>query len=304
MTQSERVRHETRIEGVIDADEVIVGRGAVVEAGVLITGKHGRARKVVLGDYCFIGAGTKVLCPEFRLGHYSKWHAGGFGHGEQPLQIGRNCWIGGGVVLDSMGGLDIDDNVGIGSGSQLWTHIQFGDVVEGCRFQSTTYMHVGKDAWLVGHCLVSPVRVGERAMALLGSVVTRDMAPNHIYGGAPAVDLTAKLGTQFEARTDGAKRNRLWGLIAQFERDHPEFDGKLVVWAQPIQDGSFDYLPDDVTLFNTTTRSYRRTYSDAEVAFLKQYTPLVKFTADGEPTFIERQQDDIETLRAAFGEAR
>ena len=34
-------------------------------------------------------------------------------------------------------------------------------------------------------------------MAMVGSVITRDMAPNHVYGGAPAVDLTAKVGPQF-----------------------------------------------------------------------------------------------------------
>ena len=107
------------IAGRIDADEVRIGRGVVVEDGVLIAGKGGRARLVELGDFTYIGRDTRVLVPEFRVGDYTKIHAGTFAHGSEPLRIGRNGWIGGNVVLDSMGGLDIADGVGIGAQSQL-----------------------------------------------------------------------------------------------------------------------------------------------------------------------------------------
>ncbi len=128
------VPRESRILGTIDAEEIVIGQGVLVEEGALITGKNGRAARVVLGDHCCVGRGTRILVPEFCLGDYSKLHAHCFAHGMKPLRIGRNCWIGGGTVLDSMGGLTIDDNVGIGSQSQIWTHIRFGDIVEGCRF--------------------------------------------------------------------------------------------------------------------------------------------------------------------------
>lgn len=116
-----------------------------------------------------------------------------------PARIGRNCWFGGNVILDSMGGLDIDDNVGIGAHSQVWTHMQFGDLVEGCRFYSNRYMYIGKDVWLVGHCILSPVEVGERSMALVGSVITKNMLPNHIYAGVPAQDVTEKWETNLRS---------------------------------------------------------------------------------------------------------
>lgn len=277
------------ILGRIDADYVDIGRGVVIEADVVITGKHGRAEKVILGDYCYIGRGARIMAPEFRLGHYSKLHAGTFGHGEKALQIGRNCWIGGDCVLDSMGGLDIDDNVGIGAHSQLWTHIQFGDIVEGCRFYGQTYMHVQKDAWFVGHCIVSPVQVGARSMALAGSVVTKDMQPNHVYAGVPAKDVTNKLGPQFEERNVGKKALALLDLIDAFEREHPEYNGQLLVaGTRELYDYSVSGTP-HVTIFDVSRRVYHRTYSPAEVAFLKRYTPLVKFTAAGEPSFIQLQ---------------
>lgn len=271
---------DARIEGRIEAEELIVGRGAVVEADVLITGKGGPARRVVLGDRCFIGRGTRILVPDFRIGDYSKLHAGSFLHGDEPLSIGRNCWIGGNVVLDSMGGLDVDDNVGIGAHSQLWTHVQFGDIVEGSRFYSRRYMHVEPDAWFVGHCLVSPVRVGRRAMALLGSVVTRDMEPNHVYAGVPASDITDRVGPQFEEREVERKASVLRDLIERWARREPELARRLVVVTDSRR------RPADATWFDVSTRTYNKRHAPEEVAFLQAHVPLVKFLPEGEPGFI------------------
>ena len=275
---------EPKIVGVIDADEVQVGKGVVVEEGVLITGKNGPAHRVILGDFCYIGRQSRIIVPEFRLGHYSKLHAFLFAHGEKALQIGRNCWIGGNAVLDSLGGLDIEDNVGFGAHSQVWTHIQFGDIVEGSRFYSRKYMYVAKDAWFVGHCVVSPVRVGERSMAMLGSVITSDMLPNHVYAGVPARDVTNKLGLQFEKRTVDQKAAKLQELIDAFCQIHPEYRGQLLVIRTPEEKRA------GICCFDVSRRTYTRTYSPAEVAFLKAHVPLVKFTAEGEPPFVVPQQ--------------
>lgn len=275
------------IGAMIDAEEVEIGAGVVFERGVQI-----RAKRVRIGDHVYIGEGVKVFTPEFCIGHYSKLHEHSIGHGEKPLQIGRNCWIGRDVVLDSTGGLDIDDNVGIGHGSHVYTHIAFGDVVQGCRWNSAKYMHIGRDAWFVGHCLVSPVKVGERAMAMLGSTITRDMEPNHVYGGVPAKDLTDKLGPQFEERNIYRKLEKMYELIRAFERDYPKFAGMIVLEAVAY--------PDDIaggaTLFNVHSRTYTRRNTEAEIAFLKAHMPkLIKFVPDDEPRFFELQktlQDD------------
>lgn len=269
---------------VIDAEEIVMGRGVVIEKGVVIRGKHGRMKRLVLGDFCYIGENVKILCPEFRLGDYSKLNAYSFCHGEEDLQIGRNCWIGGNVVLDSMGGLCLDDGVGIGAHSQLWTHIQFGDIVEGSRFYSRDYMQIGRDAWFVGCCHVSPVKVAPKSMALLGSVVTKDMEENRIYGGSPAKDLTEKMGGgQFRAHSVEEKRGILCRMIAAFEEENPQFRGMLRV----VVDSSEVWgMPADCTIFDVSARTYTQTYSAAEVAFLKANTPLIKFVPMGKPPFV------------------
>jgi len=276
--------YEPVIKGQIDADDVLIGKGVVVEEGVLITGGANRARRVRLGDFCFIGRHTRILVPDFCLGDYSKIHAYSFAHGEKPMQIGRNCWIGGNVILDSNGGLDIDDNVGIGAHSQVWTHMQFGDIVEGSRFYSRKYMHIEGDAWFVGHCIVSSVRVGRKSMALVGSVVTRDMLPNHVYAGVPAIDVTEKLGFQFEARTREQKASKLQALINRFVTENPKYEGQLAVIRSP------EDRREGVCCFDVSRRTYTRTYSEAEVAFLKAHVPLIKFTPEGEPPFVTPQR--------------
>jgi acetyltransferase-like isoleucine patch superfamily enzyme len=280
-----QTNYEPRIEGLIEADEIEIGKGVWVEQGSVITGNRGPSKRVVLGDFCYVGRHTRIMAPEFRLGDYSKLHAFSFAHGEKPLQIGRNCWIGGNTVLDSQGGLDIDDNVGIGAHSQIWTHIQFGDIVEGCRFFSRKYMHVGKDAWFVGHCVVSPVRVGEKSMALVGSVITKDMLPNHIYAGVPAADITSRMGHQFESLTIDQKAARLQEIIDEFISNNPEFAGQLLVIRSPEQ------RLEGVTCFDVSRRTYTRTYSRAEVTFLQEHTPLVKFTPEGSAPFVVPQEN-------------
>lgn len=263
---------QNSILGSIQADVIEIGKGVVVEEGVVIKGKNGPAEYVRLGDFSFIGRETVIITPHFEIGDYSKFHANGFGHGELPLRIGRNCWIGGNVVLDSMGGLDIDDNVGIGASSQIWTHIMFGDIIEGCRFNSRRYMHIGRDAWFVGHCIVSPVVVEERSMAMAGSVITRDMESNHIYAGVPAVDITSKIGPQFVNRSADEKQSHLTSVISEFVESNPEFADTLYACTEyPEQ------LNESVTYFNVSDRTYTQRFSAAEIAFMRKHVPTIKF---------------------------
>ena len=277
---------QSKILGTINADEVWIGHGVTVEADVIISGTAGPARKVYLGDFSYIGRQTRIYAPEFKLGDYTKLNAFCYGHGDKPLQIGQNCWFGGNVVLDSLGGLDIDDNVGIGAQSQIWTHIQFGDVVEGCRFKQKKYMHIKKDVWFVGHCIVSPVVVGEKSMALVGSVVTRNMESNHVYAGVPAKDVTEKTGPQFVERTVAEKASKLKEFIDEFEFKHPEYRGILMVVSDPGE------MRAGHVCFDVSRRAYTKTYHAAEISFLKTYSPLIKFSPIGEGPVVIPQQED------------
>lgn len=276
------------IKGTIETDELRVGRGVVVEEGVFI-----RAKRVVLGDHAYIGQNTRVIVPEFTLGEYSRFNADSFAGGTKPLQIGRHCYIGAKVRLDSRGGLDIDDGVGIGDHSQLWTHIRHGDTVEGCRYDNEKYMYIGRDAWLVGHCLVSPVRIHDKAMALLGSVISRDMMPNRTYAGVPAVDVTAKVGAPYETLTTEEKLIRLRKVISKFEDEYPQHKGFLRAWSMVTD---LDLIDPSITYFDVSKRTYTKTNSAAEVAFFK--STLVKFAPAGEGAWVIPQHPALTIVEA------
>jgi hypothetical protein len=125
-------------------------------------------------------------------------------------------------------------------------------------------MVIGNDVWLVGHCIVSPVTIEDGAMALVGSVVTKNMKANHIYGGAPAKDLTDKMLPQFNVTSIGEKKK----MLEQFE---------LPIGIEWIEDNS-EIVDDTISYFNVTDRTYTKRKTDIEIMFMKQLqSKLIKF---------------------------
>jgi acetyltransferase-like isoleucine patch superfamily enzyme len=207
-------------------------------------------KNVRIGHGAFFGHDLYIDVEELVIGDYFTMHHGGIIHGEKT-QIGHNCWIGHYSVLDSVGGsLTLGNNIGIGAHSQLWTHIKFGDVLEGCRWQAHGTLTVEDDVWFVGHCIVSPIVAKKRSMLMVGSVVTKDMEENRIYAGSPARDMTDKFGEQF--RTDVSVDEKEAGLKALFDEFAAEggsLDAFEIVRAYP------DAPREGVTYFNVADRT-------------------------------------------------
>ena len=243
----------------IDAESIQIGCGVTIGAGVVI-----KARRVVIGDFVYIGDGSKFFVPELTVGDYSRINDMALGIGTKPMLLGRNLYIGRGVRLDSRGGLRIDDNVGIGDSSQLWTHIRHGDVVQGCRWDREYPLHIEHDVWLVAKVTVGGCeRIGARTMVFNESNVTRRELPRDTtWAGNPAVNVTEKMGKQFADFDDDQKRAALAGELARFYEAYPQYAGAL--------DGVFDAV----------TRTYHKSCTAEEVAFLR-FT-LAKFVPRGE----------------------
>lgn len=218
-----------------------------------------------LGDHVYIGPGTRIIGKgTVRFGDYSKVHSGCFinvPHRDSVVEFGCNTWIGERCILDGTGCILASHNVGVGIASHLYSHIAHGDVIRGCRFRSEKPLTIGKDAWFVGQCLVSPVNVGEKAMAMLGSTITRDMLPNTIYAGVPAKDMTEKMGRPW----DEPPAERRLELFKQFVKSYASETKRQYV---PIV-GVTDFQPDmdsEVSYFNVMTGTYtkRRTKDEQE----------------------------------------
>ena len=248
----------------IQAEELIIGDGSYISPSASIRGLNGKAKRIVIGDNTFIGDHVQIIVDDFEIGDYCKVHHHTNFHGYKPLKIGNNAWIGQCTIIDSFGGTTIGNNCGIGAYSQLWSHIRYGDPLEGCNYNGSAPLIVGNDVWFVGHCVVSPITAKDKSMALVGSVITKDMEENHIYGGAPAKDLTDRVTPQFREVTIGQR----WDIMNQFEIPKSI---KLIENDSEIGTDEFSY-------FNILTRKYTKRLTNEEVLFMKQLqSKLIKF---------------------------
>jgi acetyltransferase-like isoleucine patch superfamily enzyme len=248
----------------IKSDELIIGKNTYISESATIRGINGNAKKIVIGDNTYIGDNVQIIVDELVIGDYCKVHHHTNFHGWRPLQIGHNAWIGQGTIIDSLGGVNIGNNCGIGAYSQLWSHIRYGDPLEGCNYESENQLKIGNDVWFVGHCIVSPIIAHDKSMALVGSVVTKDMEYNHIYGGAPAKDLTNKIKPQFKKIGLDEKRN----IMSQFV---------LTNNIKLIEDDS-EIISNDISYFNILKRTYTKKNTDDEILFMRELQKkLIKF---------------------------
>lgn len=257
----------------IDAREISIGKNVVIEPGVTIGGIDGPADRIVIGDNTYLGANTKIRVPELHIGDYARINNHALIYGYCPTYIGHNAWFGQNIILNSTDGLFIGNNCCIGAYSQLWTHFQFGDILEGCRFNSTAPLRLGNDVWISGNCVISPITAEDRSLAMPGSVVTSDMQYNRVYAGNPARDMTDRLGNQFKSISIDEKTAHFKLKLREFFQTHPQFDvtcfgvfasGKLI-------------KPGDI-IFNLDQRTYTKSGGVAETALMLFLLPKIKFT--------------------------
>ena len=248
----------------IQADNLKIGKNVFISDSAIIRGVNGNAKKINIGDNTFSGDNVQIIIDEFEIGDYCKIHHHTNIHGYKPLKVGHNAWIGQGTIIDSIGGVYIGNNCGIGAYSQLWSHIRYGDPLEGCNYESENELKIGNDVWFVGHCIVSPIVALDKSMALVGSVITKNMDYNSIYGGSPAINLTNKIKPQFRKLTLDEK----WGIMRSFKLPK---NVKLI-------DNDSDIKNNEVSYFNIDKRMYTKRNTDEEVLFMKELQKkLIKF---------------------------
>jgi acetyltransferase-like isoleucine patch superfamily enzyme len=257
----------------IVAREVVLGKDVVLEHGVTISGNGGPAERVVLGDNVYVGENTKIRTPVLEIGDFTQIHNHGLVYGLMPIRIGHNGWFGQNTIINATETVIIGDNCGVGAYSQLWTHIAYGDVMAGCRFHSAKPLTIGKDVWFVGHCIVSPIVAHDRSLAMVGSVITRDMEENHVYAGCPAKDVTDKLGPQFQPSSVEQRVTYMKARLEEFAARSPDWKpGELGLAVSGV------VVVAGETLFDVADRTYNKRRTETEVAFMRFLLPDAKFT--------------------------
>lgn len=218
-----------------------------------------------IGDNVEIGEGVKILGGgDLFIGDYSKINRNCFINASGVVRLGQATWVGERVVLDGTGKLWAGDFLGVGIGSGLYSHIRHGDVTEGCLYEKESELIIGDDVWFVGECFVSPIIAKDKSMAMLGSVVVKNMDENSVYGGNPAVNITHKTGVPWIPKTESEKFLRVARLIEEgcnkFNLDKDMFK---VVYSMP------EIKESGITYYNILDRTYRKTNSDGEIKMNK-----------------------------------
>lgn len=229
----------------------------------VVFGKN--CKKIDIGFGCFIGRDVYIDVEELSIGDYTTIHHGSILHGIKT-SIGHNCWFGHYTIIDSLGGYtQIGNGVGVGAHSQLWSHMKFGDVLEGCRWNSTGTLILEDDVWLVGHSIVGPIHAKKKAMLMTGSVAVKNLEENQIYAGTPAQNVTDKLGLQFSDLSLKEKISKFEELKRDFERVTGYPSNNFVIVDSFSNQHNFKKL----TQFNLRKRIYLPRYTEDEFRFMK-----------------------------------
>ena len=248
----------------IKSDIISIGVNVKIEPSAIIRGINGNAKRIVIGDNVYIGENVQIICDDFEIGDYGRIHHDTNIHGYKPCKIGHNLWIGQFCIVDSIGGVTIGNNCGIGAHSQLWSHIKYGDMLEGCRFLSEKKLNIGNDVWFVGHSIVSPITAEDKSMALVGSVVIKDMKYNTIYSGSPAKAISDKIGFQFDEVTIEEKYTKMVKHLKDSDVDSSLI--KIIYDKNQIEQ-------EDVSYFIVSTREYTKRKTKAEIDFMNYLLP-------------------------------
>lgn len=205
----------------IRADEIRIGYGTRIGDNCHIRGQKGFPSQIVsIGDFTLLDSGANVLARRLVIGDYVSIYKDVYvAGGRAPCQIGHNCWVGQDTIFDTNEELTIGNNVRIGTGSQLWTHVASGELLEGCTLFGRHPLVIEDNVWIVGGAVISPGLVLRNGSVLMvGSVLTKSTEPRRCYAGVPARDVTEKIEV-YKPVTMDDKWSMMEGFLGEFAGD-------------------------------------------------------------------------------------
>jgi len=261
-----------------------LGYKATVQGESSFKALTGMAETFITGDFSFIGFKQNAVVSHFKIGDYTTIHNSCFITGYEPCILGHNCWVGQNTILNSSKALTIGNNVGIGTNSQLWTHVIHGELIEGCTMFGEHPLTIEDDVWIVGGAVISPnLTLGKRSVIMVGSVVTANTEPGHCYAGVPARDITSKLNPyqpitlvekkemmlkfveEFDAKTNHVHENNIHFFDRKEEFHSPNFSDAIIILTQ----GEVTPNGSKNSVFSLETKKYFKTRSLLEEEFMR-----------------------------------
>ena len=123
------------------------------------------------------------------------------------VKMGKHVFMGGGSVLDRVRPdlITVEDYVSIAGGVYILTHSNPTTPLReilGPESNVIAPVHIKRGAWIAINVVILPgVTIGECAIVATGSVVTKDVPPYTLVGGAPA-----KVIKSFDPKNKKAER--------------------------------------------------------------------------------------------------
>jgi UDP-3-O-[3-hydroxymyristoyl] glucosamine N-acyltransferase len=183
--------HPTAIiePGVVIAAHAVVGAHSYIQANTYIGEYTLIGAHVNIGPNCIIGSDAFYF-KKHSDGSYQKWRSGGRVIIEDYVDIGAGCTVNKGVSSDTV----------IGHGSKLDCQIHIGhDVVVGKNCLFAAQVGIGgasiieDNVVLYGQVgIIQAVRIGQGAVVLAGSGVSKSLEGGKTYFGSPAEEMRVK----------------------------------------------------------------------------------------------------------------
>ena len=161
--------------------------GARIGSNVRIKfGSYIVSNEIVLEDGVSIGSDVHIICGKLSVGEETVICAEVRVDGDKSLTIGKNCYIGQRTLINVTEPVTIEDGVGIGSDTSIFTHGVWVSYLEGLP-RKFAPAKICRNAWIPPRCIIQPgVTVGESAMLATGAVATKDIPGGTFAGGIPA----------------------------------------------------------------------------------------------------------------------
>lgn len=101
------------------------------------------------------------------------------------FKMGNNSVINSGCYLDNRRGIYIGNNTAISHDTKIYT---LGHNIESSAFETKgAPVNIGNDCFIFSNVMIMPgVNIGNGAVVLPGSIVTKDVEPFTVVGGVPA----------------------------------------------------------------------------------------------------------------------
>ena len=241
--------------------DVVLGEGTTIHpsARINVTGY------LYIGDSGTVGPNCVIEGLDIRIGHELWMDEGaviGGGSCFEPqskLRAGHFLHMGRGSLINTARPVSIGHEVGLGTGTKLYTHGAYLSALDGfpVAFGPIT---LGDCVWIPGAVVNPGVSIGSDVVVGVNSLVTSDLPDGCLAGGSPAKILRSDT---YPRPLEGDALDDFW---RRFLADYPDEDAEIWVGREQVRVGETRFVLTDrhitgpVTHESETLRNQLRRY--------------------------------------------